>query len=190
MKEMKEVIIDSDSDFSPTDVRNQVETAFVVPVLKPSRHLTLTPEDVHEAIAKYVNICIKLQCPITASGMANYLGTNRKTLIEIATGQSDKSYDEEVIELIKSGLSLCEQYAEEKLYSKVSSGAIFALKNISHTNWKDRQEITNKDETEIDDAAIDELVNLLQNQQKLDEIHSSTDKLGNGEDTESVGQEV
>jgi hypothetical protein len=53
-----------------------------------------------------------------------------------------KTYHEDYASLIDTAKQLCEQYAEEQLYSKNSSGAKFVLMNRNKWSYQEKQEVT------------------------------------------------
>ena len=80
-------------------------------------------------IEKYFKDCEKSGRPLTITGLALALDTNRQTLINYE--KKDGYFD-----TVKKAKLMCENYAEEFLYNgKNVVGAIFNLKN--NYNWKD-----------------------------------------------------
>lgn len=70
--------------------------------------------------------------PLTISGLALALDTNRETLMNYEN-------DGEFFDTVKKLKGFCERYAEERmLTSSNQAGGIFALKNYG---WRDKQEI-------------------------------------------------
>jgi len=78
----------------------------------------------------------KLLRPLTITGLALALDTNRQTLINYEE-------KEEFFDTIKKAKLICENFAEEYLYTgKNVTGAIFNLKN--NYDWKEKSEIEHK----------------------------------------------
>ena len=99
-----------------------------------------TPEELEEKIDEYFKSCwstdkkgMKHQIrPYTMTGLAVGLGTNRRALLNY-------KYREKFLPTIKKALAVCENYAEERLYSNSQvAGPIFCLKN--NYGWKDQTE--------------------------------------------------
>lgn len=79
------------------------------------------------------NIYIK---PLTITGLANALDTNRQTLLNYEKAEGYEQY----FDTIKRAKSKVEQYVEEYLFvGKNQTGAIFNLKN-NYQGWKDKTE--------------------------------------------------
>lgn len=91
-------------------------------------------EEMKKDIDKYFDECKENERPLTVSGLAYALGTNRQTLI---------NYEgkDEFVDTIKRAKAKIELYNEEMLYDKnvSTTGVIFNLKN--NYGWKDKQEI-------------------------------------------------
>jgi len=83
---------------------------------------------------KFAKECNEKGEPITMTGMAISLGVDRGTFM---------NYQEKdgFFHVIKYLRSLCEAYAERRLFGTTPTGAIFALKQHG---WKDTSENTNK----------------------------------------------
>lgn len=85
--------------------------------------------------------------PYTVGGLAVFLDTSRKTLIEYEDYEHfpdtlDDDTKNELINTVKRAKEHIYAYAEEQLYRPgVTTGAIFWLKNNAPENWKDRHEI-------------------------------------------------
>ncbi|WP_127532745.1 terminase small subunit [Paenibacillus kobensis] len=97
--------------------------------------------------------------PYTISGLADYLGTTRRTLLDY------EQRDDEFSHTITRAKAKIENYTEEQLYDKVArnmTGIIFNLKN--NYGWQDKQEIEQTTTTTIsvrrkkvsDDAGSDD----------------------------------
>lgn len=91
-------------------------------------------EEMEAAIENYFLECEEKGKPLTVSGLAYALGTNRQTLI---------NYEEKdaFVDTIKKAKAKIELFNEEMLYNKdvSTTGVIFNLKN--NYGWKDKQEI-------------------------------------------------
>lgn len=100
-------------------------------------------EQLEEAITKYFDDCAEKEKPLTVSGLAVALGTNRQTLLNY---EGKAKY----VDTIKKAKAVIEAFNEELLYSKdvPTIGVIFNLKN--NYNWKDKQEIEADINNEID----------------------------------------
>ena len=88
-------------------------------------------EELQVAIDAYFAQCLVDEEPLTVTGLALALDTTRQTLINY----EDR---EEFLDTIKKAKTRVENFAEKKLYSSHSTGAIFALKNF---DWTDKQTI-------------------------------------------------
>ena len=92
-------------------------------------------EELKERINKYFTECDEKQKPLTVTGLALALDTNRQTLLNY---EKAEGY-EEFFDTIKRAKSMCERFVEEYLFTgKNISGAIFNLKN--NYGWKDQHE--------------------------------------------------
>jgi hypothetical protein len=92
-----------------------------------------TPEDLHTLVNSYFESTTKW----TLSGLAVYLGIDRKTLY---------NYEEkdEFFHIIKKARAKVESiYEERAIYENNPTGVIFALKNMG---WTDKKEIDEKSE--------------------------------------------
>lgn len=100
-------------------------------------------EELETAITKYFDECAEKEKPLTVSGLAVALGTNRQTLLNY---EGKPKY----VDTIKKAKAVIEAFNEELLYSKdvPTIGVIFNLKN--NYNWKDKQEIEADISNEID----------------------------------------
>lgn len=95
--------------------------------------------------------------PVSITGMANHLGTNRETLINYEAR-------DEYFDTIKAAKSKCEQWVEENAMMNKTNAtfAIFNLKN--NYGWKDKTETESTVKMEVSDrreeieAALDELI--------------------------------
>jgi len=89
-------------------------------------------EELEKAIYDYFNSCKDNGRPLTMSGLAVALEVSRQTLLNY-------SKTEEFFGTIKKALAVCENYAEEQLFTgKHVVGAIFNLKN--NYEWRDKSE--------------------------------------------------
>lgn len=106
-----------------------------------------SPEELQKKIDEYFDWCNKNKRYITITGLAYYLGTTRKTLLEYENSLDNNtlsSVEDDVkvkfVNTIKSAKARIEMEYEESLFYKNSSvGAIFTLKN--NFGWVDKQEI-------------------------------------------------
>lgn len=109
--------------------------------------------------------------PFTITGLANYLGTSRQTLLNYG----DK---EEYFDTIRAAKNRIEAYVEESLWKpKIASGVMFNLKN--NFGWVDKTEVeqsggtTNKQEIslskDLSKLSIQELEQLEALASKLEE---------------------
>ncbi len=99
-----------------------------------------TEKELRLKIDKYFKDCAKNEKPLTITGLALSLDTNRQTLLGYegeVEGREKK--DPKYVDTIKRAKMMCENYAEEFLYNgKNVVGAIFNLKN--NYGWKDKSE--------------------------------------------------
>jgi hypothetical protein len=100
-------------------------------------------EEVEEKINAYFNYCEEKEKPYTMSGLAYYLGIDRKTLLNY-------SKNEEYFHAIKKARDKVQMQLEECLYRLGNnSGVIFNLKN--NFDWKDKMEAEKTDMTKVDE---------------------------------------
>jgi hypothetical protein len=90
-----------------------------------------TVEELQSAIDKYFSSCNEETEPMTITGLAIALDTDRKTLCNY----EDKP---EFFDTIKMAKLRVENAYEKRLVKRGNGGDIFALKNF---NWVDKQEI-------------------------------------------------
>lgn len=100
-----------------------------------------TAEDLENAIEQYFISCQdetgKWIRPLTVSGLANSIGTNRMTLLNYT--KKDDLYPG-FAEVVNRAKSRIEQYVEEYLFlGRNQAGAIFNLKN-NWEGWKEKTE--------------------------------------------------
>lgn len=89
-------------------------------------------EDIEKKIQRYFDDCEKKHKPLTITGLAVSLDTNRETLLDY----QDK---EEFSDTIKRAKEIIHNWTEEYLFTgKNQTGAIFNLKN--NYGWKDKTE--------------------------------------------------
>ena len=111
-------------------------------------------KEVEEKINAYFNYCEEKEKPYTMSGLAYYLGIDRKTLLNY-------SKNEEYFHTIKKARDKVQMQLEECLYRLGNnSGVIFNLKN--NFDWKDKIEQTNDSLSEINKNIMN-VANLLNN---------------------------
>lgn len=107
-------------------------------------------EEMQKKIDAYFKKCEDEDEPLTITGLALALNTNRQTLLNYEA--REKYFD-----TIKTAKTRVENYAEKKLFTSPPAGPIFALKNFG---WTDKQQI----ETSIDAGSkIQELIDKLPN---------------------------
>ena len=111
-------------------------------------------KEVEEKINAYFNYCEEKEKPYTMSGLAYYLGIDRKTLLNY-------SKNEEYFHTIKKARNKVQMQLEECLYRLGNnSGVIFNLKN--NFDWKDKIEHSSS-EVENINKNISNIANLLNN---------------------------
>ena len=111
-----------------------------------------TPEELEKRIEEYFLMCDENNYIPTISGLAWYLDTTRKTLLEYENSEENnclKNVPDDVkegfVNTIKRAKARIEMEYEQALFKKNSAvGAIFTLKN--NYGWVDKQEVeqTNK----------------------------------------------
>jgi len=92
-----------------------------------------TVNDIKEKIDKYFKDCGEINRPLTITGLALALDTNRETLLRYEN-KNDEFYD-----TIKKAKLMCENFAEEKLFGNNVAGVIFNLKN--NYRWVDENKV-------------------------------------------------
>lgn len=90
-----------------------------------------SPKDLKAKIEKYFNDCEKKKIPVSITGLALALKTNRQTLINYANR-------DEYADLIANAKLRVENAYEIRLIENGRAGDIFALKNFG---WTDKHEI-------------------------------------------------
>lgn len=122
-----------------------------------------TVEELEEAIESYFKKCDDEETPYTVTGLALDLGfLSRQSIYDYAYGKVGQENSELYSYTTKKALLKVENYAEKKLYSNHSTGAIFALKN---RGWSDKHQlehsgaITNKhiDMSKLSTKELEEL---------------------------------
>lgn len=105
-------------------------------------------KELKHKIELYFSMCIKKEKPLTMSGLALALDTNRQTILNY-------SKKENYFDTIKKARAMCENYAEEMLFTGKGNvaGVIFNLKN--NYSWRDK--------TEVDLGAQDSFKDLISN---------------------------
>ncbi len=94
-----------------------------------------TPAKLQADITLYFKKCETEKRPLTITGLALALGTNRQTLINYEE-KMGKDFDT----IIKTAKLMCENYTDEFLFSgKQVAGAIFNLKN--NYGWSDKVDV-------------------------------------------------
>ena len=109
-------------------------------------------KEVEEKINAYFNYCEEKEKPYTMSGLAYYLGIDRKTLINY-------SKNEEYFHTIKKARDKVQMQLEENALSNKANPTftIFNLKN--NFDWKDSNEV----KTNVEITKVDELLNEIKN---------------------------
>ena len=109
-------------------------------------------KEVEEKINAYFNYCEEKEKPYTMSGLAYYLGIDRKTLINY-------SKNEEYFHTIKKARDKVQMQLEENALSNKANSTftIFNLKN--NFDWKDSNEV----KTNVEITKVDELLNEIKN---------------------------
>lgn len=92
-----------------------------------------TVEDMQRQIDDYFAVCLKTEEPLTITGLAIALDTDRQTLLNYE--KRDEYFD-----TVKRAKSIIENAYEKRLIQNGRAGDIFALKNFG---WRDKQEIEN-----------------------------------------------
>ena len=95
-------------------------------------------EEIEPLIHNYFEHCDVNNIPYTITGLALCLGFYRDIL-------EDYARKPEFQYTIKKARTKIIKYAEEHLYGKNMIGALFHIKNLAPTYWKDRYEHTGKD---------------------------------------------
>lgn len=113
-----------------------------------------TAQELQDKINAYFKECKLKEIPLSITGLALALDTNRQTLINY----QDKDGYENIVDRAKL---MIENAYEIRLIENGRSGDIFALKNFG---WTDRQEIDN---------------NIKVGKNSIDELISSIDKIKN-----------
>ena len=109
-------------------------------------------KEVEEKINAYFNYCEEKEKPYTMSGLAYYLGIDRKTLLNY-------SKNEEYFHTIKKARDKVQMQLEENALSNKANPTftIFNLKN--NFDWKDSNEV----KTNVEITKVDELLNEIKN---------------------------
>lgn len=94
--------------------------------------LIASPEEMKERGHEYFQQCRENEEPILVTGLVLALGMScRDTLIEYGKRP-------EFADTVKELKTVCENFAETRLYGNSPTGAIFALKNYG---WTDKQDL-------------------------------------------------
>jgi len=115
-----------------------------------------TVKELQDKIDSYIDECKKNEIPLSITGLALALDTNRQTLINY----QDKEGYKNVVDRAKL---MIENAYEIRLINNGRSGDIFALKNFG---WTDRQEIDNN--IKVGRSSIDELITSIDNIKNAD----------------------
>ena len=100
--------------------------------------LIASPEEMLERGYQYFEQCRTEQAPILITGLALALGLSGREAL------SEYGRREEYSAAVKELKSVCENYAESRIYGNNPAGAIFALKNYGWTD-KTQQEVSGPD---------------------------------------------
>lgn len=108
------------------------------------------PEELERKIAEYFAKTAEEKRPPTLSGLALFLGTARRTLLNYidsanTEGSSKKARCGELLVMAKARI---ECYLEEKLITNYSRGLEFVLKN-GYRGWGDKTTVTVGGEVEV-----------------------------------------
>ena len=127
-----------------------------------------TPKELQVAIDKYYEWTKANNKHITVTGLAWWLGCDRKTLINYENSDTNgwlkecsKEDKADFIHTIKDAKRLIETEYEESLYdNRTTTGAIFTLKN--NYAWCDKQEIvTTNNDDKLSKSEIDKQLEAL-----------------------------
>lgn len=110
-----------------------------------------TAQELQNKINAYFKECKLKEIPLSITGLALALDTNRQTLINY----QDKDGYKNIVDRAKL---MIENAYEIRLIENGRSGDIFALKNFG---WTDRQEIDNN--IKVGKSSIDELISSIDN---------------------------
>ena len=110
-----------------------------------------TAQELQDKINAYFKECKLKEIPLSITGLALALDTNRQTLINY----QDKDGYKNIVDRAKL---MIENAYEIRLIENGRSGDIFALKNFG---WTDRQEIDNN--IKVGKSSIDELISSIDN---------------------------
>ncbi len=110
-----------------------------------------TAQELQDKINAYFEECKLKEIPLSITGLALALDTNRQTLINY---QNKDGYEN----IIDRAKLMIENAYEIRLINNGRSGDIFALKNFG---WTDRQEIDNN--IKVGKSSIDELISSIDN---------------------------
>jgi hypothetical protein len=110
-----------------------------------------TAQELQDKINAYFEECKLKEIPLSITGLALALDTNRQTLINY----QDKDGYENIVDRAKL---MIENAYEIRLIENGRSGDIFALKNFG---WTDKQEIDNN--IKVGKNSIDELTSSIDN---------------------------
>lgn len=110
-----------------------------------------TAQELQDKINAYFEECTLKEIPLSITGLALALDTNRQTLINY---QNKDGYEN----IVDRAKLMIENAYEIRLINNGRSGDIFALKNFG---WTDRQEIDNN--IKVGKSSIDELISSIDN---------------------------
>ena len=141
-------------------------------------------EELTKQIDEYFALCEENNKPLTITGLALSLDTNRQTLLEYegeVKGREKK--DPAFADTIKKAKLIVENGYEIDLKKSGRSGTIFALKNF---DWKDKTEtdITTKGEKIDSSDTIKELA------KEINALHRRTSVSSDGIDSNTVDKKA
>ena len=99
----------------------------------PRPRIISSPEEMLNRGYAYFDECKSEEKPILVTGLVLALGLSSRESLE------EYGKREEFSDAVKELKSVCENYAENKLFSNNPTGAIFALKNYG---WTDKQDVS------------------------------------------------
>ncbi len=113
-----------------------------------------SPDELEGRIRDYFDTALKRGQPLTISGMANAIGTNRKQLLDYqewykeAEGRDETLMWLHVKRIITAALSICEQFAEEKLFDgkMKPNGTIFQM--VNNFGWRNKLDVEGSSNSE------------------------------------------
>lgn len=98
-----------------------------------------TPNNLEKECIEYFQWCIDNKEVLTITGLCLYLNVSRATFHRWMDGKIDKE-GQDFSTISKRAMTVIENAYEKKLDTFAFGGAIFALKNINGSYWKDKTE--------------------------------------------------